>query len=475
MLPPKDESIELKPTIAIIGRPNVGKSTLFNRVTRTRSALVANISGLTRDPKVGIGKIGDAGYIVVDTGGIDSVDEDELSAAAASKALQVAKECAAIILVVDGRAGSNASDIMLADELRKFNIPVTVAVNKTEGLDFDLVLSEFSHLQIGPIIPISAAHGEGLISLIELATSQWETASYYETEAEDLDQIRIAVLGRPNVGKSTLVNRVLGDEKMITSDIPGTTRDSVEFDFNRDEQSYVIVDTAGVRRKGKTDGIAEKFSVMQTLQALDRANIALLVIDAREPITDQDLNLLGLAIDSGRSIVIAVNKWDNLSEEVRDDCRKALDRRLRFARYAEICFISALRGTGLKAMFDSINRAAAASIQKHKTNDLTKLLIKALDTHQPPMVQGRRIKLRFAHMGGSNPPKIIIHGNQGDKLPESYKKFLENFFRQELNLVGTPIKFFFLKGENPYSGRKNQLTKRQLVKKKRLMRFVKKR
>jgi GTPase len=471
----ENKNPKLKPAIAIIGRPNVGKSTLFNRITRSRNALVANISGLTRDPKVGIGKIGDAGYIVVDTGGIDSSDDDELSAAAASKALQVAKECAAIILVVDGRSGSNASDSLLAAELRKFNIPITVAVNKTEGLDFDLVLSEFSHLQIGPIIPVSAAHGEGVISLVEMLTSEWEVASYYEANDDDLDRIRIAVLGRPNVGKSTLVNRILGDEKMITSDIPGTTRDSVEFDFTRDDQSYVVVDTAGVRRKGKTDGIAEKFSVMQTLQALDRANIALLVIDAREAITDQDLNLLGLAIDSGRSIVIAVNKWDNLSEEVRDSCRTALDRRLRFARYAEICFISALKGTGLKGMFESINTAAAASIQKHKTNDLTKLLIKALDTHQPPMVQGRRIKLRFAHMGGNNPPKIIIHGNNGDQLPESYKKYLENFFRQELKLVGTPIKFFFLKGENPFAGRKNQLTKRQIVKKKRLMRFVKKR
>jgi GTP-binding protein len=474
MLPPEDKSPKLKPIIAIIGRPNVGKSTLFNRITHTRNALVANISGLTRDPKVGIGKVGNAGYIIVDTGGVDSADEDELSAAAASKALQVAKECSAIILVVDGRSGSNASDIMLANELRKFNIPVTVAINKTEGLDFDLVLSEFSHLQIGPIIPVSAAHGEGIISLIEPLTSQWEVASYYETDDDDLNRIRIAVLGRPNVGKSTLVNRILGDEKMITSDIPGTTRDSVEFDFARDDQSYVIIDTAGVRKKGKTDGIAEKFSVMQTLRALDRANTALLVIDAREPITGQDLNLLGLAIDSGRSIVIAVNKWDSLSEEVRDSCRAALDRRLRFARYAEICFISALKGTGLKGMFESINTAAAASIQKHKTNDLTKLLIKALETHQPPMVQGRRIKLRFAHMGGNNPPKIIIHGNQGDQLPESYKKYLENFFRQELKLIGTPIKIFFLKGDNPFSGRKNQLTKRQLVKKKRLMRFVKK-
>ncbi len=469
-----NQNLSLKPTIAIVGRPNVGKSTLFNRITRTRSALVANIAGLTRDPKVGLGKVGEKDYIVVDTGGIDSSEKNELGLIAGKKSLEVAKECNAIIFVVDAREGLNAADEQLALDLRRFNSKIVVAVNKSEGLDQISVSAEFSSLQIGSIMPISASHGEGITSLIENICDDWPPVNEDTHSQTDPNRIKISVIGRPNVGKSTLVNRIIGNESMITSDIPGTTRDSINFDFKRRDQDFTIIDTAGIRRKGKTKGIAEKFSVMQSLQALDHANVTVLLIDAGEGITDQDLHLLGLTIDHGGSIVIAINKWDMLDSEGREKCKKGLDRRLTFAKFIEVCEISALKGRGLNSLFLSINKSYEASFRKHKTNDITNILLAAVAAHPTPMVKGRRVKLRFAHMGGENPPKIVIHGNLVDTLPNSYKKYLENFFRKELDLVGTPIKLFFLSGDNPYAGRKNQLTKRQQIKRRRLMQHVKK-
>ncbi|MEQ8660280.1 MAG: ribosome biogenesis GTPase Der [Gammaproteobacteria bacterium] len=463
-----------RPTIGIVGRPNVGKSTLFNRITRTRGALVADVSGLTRDPKVGIGRLGTAGYIVVDTGGIDDGAEDALSLAVARQALAVARECDAVILVVDGRSGLNAADELLAAELRQAGVSAALAVNKCEGLDGALVTAEFQRLGLAPLYAISAAHGEGVLDLVETLTAAWPPASEYGGDPAD-QRTRIAVVGRPNVGKSTLVNRILGEERMITADVPGTTRDSVDTDFARHGRDYCIVDTAGLRRKSRTQGVAEKFSAVQTLQALDRANVVLLVLDARDGVTEQDLTLLGMVIDSGRALVVTINKWDGLDPDQRARVKDELDRRLRFARFAEVRFISALHGSGVGDLFGAVDAAAAAAARSHKTHDLTSLLGAAVTAHQPPLVNGRRIKLRYAHMGGSNPPTIVIHGNQVEALPGSYKRYLENFFRDALDLIGTPVQLEFRQGENPYAGRRNQLTQRQQVKRRRLMRHVKKR
>ena len=462
-----------RPTIGIVGRPNVGKSTLFNRLTRSRSALVADVPGLTRDPKVGIGRLGSAGYIVVDTGGIDETAEDALSAQVARQALAVARECDAVILVVDGRSGLNVSDELLAAELRRAGVRAVLAVNKCEGLDANLVTGEFQRLGLADVRAISAAHGEGVVDLIEALTDGWRPASDYGGDPADA-RTRLAVVGRPNVGKSTLVNRILGEERMITADLPGTTRDSVDTDFSRHGRDYCIVDTAGLRRKSRTHGVAEKFSAVQTLQALDRANVVLLVLDARDGVTEQDLTLLGMILDSGRALVVVINKWDGLDADQRARVKSELDRRLRFARFAEVRFISALHGSGVGDLFGAIDTAAAAASRSHKTHDLTSLLGEAVAAHQPPLVHGRRIKLRYAHMGGANPPTIVIHGNQVESLPGSYKRYLENYFREALELVGTPVQLEFRQGDNPYAGRRNKLTPRQQNKRRRLMRHVKK-
>lgn len=463
----------LRPTIAIVGRPNVGKSTLFNRITRSRDALVADVPGLTRDPRVGIGRMGEAGYIVVDTGGIDDAADDDISGLVAEQALAAAAECDAIVLLVDGRAGMNAADEFLASALRRMGKPLIVGVNKCEGVDVDLAASEFSALGAGQTHTISAAHGDGVAELIDAVTTGWPPAESYHAAEHD-QRIRVAVLGRPNVGKSTLVNRILGEERMITCDLPGTTRDSIDSDFERDGQAYTIIDTAGLRRKSKTSGVAEKFSVVQTLQALDSAAVALLIVDARESITEQDLTLLGLVLESGRALVVVVNKWDGLDVDQRDQIKRDLDRRLRFAEFAEVRFISALHGSGVGDLFGAIGTAWQAATQAQKTGNLSQLLKRAVTSHPPPLVRGRRIKLRYAHLGGRNPPTIVIHGNQTDSVPGSYVRYLENFFRDELGLVGTPVKIEFRQSDNPFAGRRNKLTPRQQYKRRRMMKHVKK-
>ncbi len=469
-----DPRTSLRPAIAIVGRPNVGKSTLFNRLTRSREALVADVPGLTRDPKVGIGRIGDAGYIVVDTGGIDDGDGGAINARVAEQALAIARDCRAVVLLVDGRAGLTSGDQALAAELRRAGVATTVAVNKCEGMDAAVAAAEFSELGFAGTHTISAAHGDGVNALVEAVTADWPPADDYAPDASD-QRVRIAVVGRPNVGKSTLVNRILGQQRMITADEPGTTRDSIDSDFERRGRAYTIIDTAGLRRKSRAHGVAEKFSAVQTLQALDRANVVVLVVDARESITEQDLSLLGLVLDAGRALVVAVNKWDGIDADERRRIKDELNRRLRFAPFAETCFISALHGTGVGDLFRPIDAAWRAASTAHKTGDLSDLLASAVAEHQPPLVRGRRIKLRYAHMGGRNPPTIVIHGNQVDAVPGSYRRYLENYFRERLALVGTPIRIEFRQGDNPYAGRRNVLNKRQVDKRRRLMQHVRKR
>ena len=462
-----------KPTIAIVGRPNVGKSTLFNRLTRSRDALVADVPGLTRDPKVGIGRVGEAGYIVVDTGGIDEAAEDLLAGRVSDQALAAARLCDAVIVMVDARAGINAADEQIVKTLREAGLRAVLAVNKAEGREANLALAEFASLGLAEGHAISAAHGDGVGAMIESLTAGWPATADYAREDRS-GRIRIAVVGRPNVGKSTLVNRILGEERMITSNVPGTTRDAVDADFERHGRAYTIIDTAGLRRRARTQGIEEKFSAVQTLHALDRAQVALLLIDAQDGLTEQDLHLLGMVLESGRALVVVVNKWDGLDTEKRERIHREIDRRLRFAHFAEVRCISALHGSGVGMLFPAIDAAWEAAFAAPKTRDLTELLAQAVVAHAPPLVRGRRIKLRYAHLGGRNPPTIVIHGNQVENVPGSYKRYLENFFREQLDLVGTPIQLEFRQGENPYAGRRNQLTQRQQDSRRRLMKHVKK-
>ncbi len=461
---------EAKPALAIVGRPNVGKSTLFNRLTRSRDALVADIPGVTRDVKVGLGRLGSANYLVVDTGGITD-NADLLADQIASQALAAIEDCAAALFLVDMRAGLSAADEQLARQLRKTGKPIFIAANKAEGTDAADATAEFARLGLGQVYAISAAHGVGVGHLIDAITAPWVTES--EAAPERDTSVRVAICGRPNVGKSTLVNRMLGENRMITSDLAGTTHDSVAIPMERHGREYTLIDTAGLRRKGRVSDVIEKFSAIKALQAIDLAQVVVAVLDARDGISEQDLTVLGAVIECGRSLIIAVNKWDGLSAETRDAMRRDLDRRLDFCDFAEVCFISALHGTGVGELFDLIDAAYTSAHVDVPTRVLTDLLETALERHNPPLVRGRRIKLRYAHFGGKNPPTVIIHGTQTDEVPESYRRYLANFFRNALKLVGTPVRIDFKYGENPFEGRRNPLNRRQVQKRRRLMRHTK--
>ena len=482
------------PVIALVGRPNVGKSTLFNRLTKTRDAIVADYSGLTRDRKYGEAKWQGRTYIVIDTGGI-SGDEEGIDAKMAEQSLQAIEEADAVLFMVDSRAGMTAADQMIAEHLRKKNKRTFLVANKVDTVDPDIARAEFSPLAIGDAYPIAAAHGRGVNGLLQAALGifpkdEGEEDELAEGEAaeggegaerqqripgpDEKSGIKIAIIGRPNVGKSTLVNRMLGEERVIVYDQAGTTRDSIYIPFERDEVKYTLIDTAGVRRRGKIFEAVEKFSVVKTLQAIQDANVVIFVMDAREGVVDHDLNLLGFVLETGRALVIALNKWDGMDQHERERVKSELERRLQFVDFADIHFISALHGTGVGHLYKSVQESFRSAVTRWPTSFLTQILEDAVSTHQPPLVNGRRIKLRYAHLGGANPPLVVIHGNQVDAVPRAYSRYLENTYRRVLKLVGTPIRIEFKGGENPYEGKKNTLTERQVNKKRRLMSHHKK-
>ena len=457
------------PVVALVGRPNVGKSTLFNRLTNTRDALVADYPGLTRDRKYGQAKFEKRQFIVVDTGGITG-DEEGIDAEMAQQSLLAIEEADVVLFLVDARAGMLPADQGIADHLRRINKKVFVVANKVDGIDGDSESAEFYSLGLGDIKQIAAAHGRGVSQLLqdalkplesdfpdmEIVDEEPEEEEDAETQRQRLQDlpIKLAIVGKPNVGKSTLTNRILGEERVVVFDMPGTTRDSVYIPMERDEREYILIDTAGVRKRKKISEAVEKFSIVKTLQAIEEANVVLLVIDAREGITDQDLSLLGFVLNSGRSLVVAVNKWDGLSTDVKDDIKREMDRRLGFIDFARIHFISALHGSGVGNLFESVQEAYMSATKRINTALLTQIMEMAQDDHQPPLVRGRRVKMKYAHAGGYNPPVIVIHGNQVDDLPSSYKRFLMNYFRKALEIMGTPIKIEFREGNNPFEGKR---------------------
>lgn len=463
-----------KPVVAILGRPNVGKSTLFNRLTKSRDALVADVAGVTRDVNVGSGKLGNAAYLVADTGGIDSASRESLRAKISERALTIANDCTALLLLVDAKEGLNSEDQYIAAEIRKTGLPIYLVVNKVDGSEPDLVSIDFTRLGLSQPIPISALSGNGVAELVQQVTAGWPPASSYTPDSDD-DRIRVAIVGRPNVGKSTLVNRMLGEERMITEDRPGTTHDSVATHFERRSQRFTLIDTAGLRRRSRVTDIVEKFSAIKALQAIDLASVVVVVLDSTEAVTEQDAHLLGLVLESGRSVVVAVNKWDGLASVKRDQIRRELDRKLKFIEYARRVFISALHGTGVGVLLENVKQAWQSSQISARTNTVTEMLNRAITAHPPPLKRGRRVKLRYAHFGGRNPPTIIIHGNQTQMLPESYRRYLANYFRDAFKLVGTPVRIEFKQSSNPYAHKRNTLTPRQAQKKRRLMKYVKRR
>jgi GTPase len=462
------------PVIALVGRPNVGKSTLFNALTRSREALVADLPGVTRDRHYGICHTGARPFVVVDTGGLSGVDEgiDGLTAQQVRFAIE---EAQLLVFVVDARDGLLPQDRTILDELRRSGKPIIAAVNKTDGLDEPSALAEFSRFGIALTLPLSAVQNRGTEELIAAALPFLPEDA--DQVAEDLndDSIRVAIVGRPNAGKSTLINRLLGEERLIVSDVAGTTRDPIRVALERDGRRYTLIDTAGVRRKARVEEGVEKFSVIKTLQSMAAAQVVVFMIDARENLADQDLTLIGHAMDEGRAVVIAVNKWDGMDAYQREQCQRALERRLVFISWAKQVFISALHGSGLRELMRAIVRAHASANKELGSSELTRALEKAYESYQPPLVRGHAPKLRFAHPGGSNPPTIVIHGSRTKHIAPAYQRYLENFFRQRFKLEGTPIRIVLRDGENPFAGKKNVLTEAQVRKRQRMVREMKKR
>ena len=445
----------MKPVIAIVGRPNVGKSTLFNRLTRSRDALVADLPGLTRDRHYGEGRMGERPFLAIDTGGFEPVAKDGIMHEMAKQTRQAVAEADMVIFLVDGRQGITPHDKTITDFLRKSGRAVMLVVNKAEGMKYSAVTADFYELGLGDPYVISAAHGDGVMDLLEealnLALKQQPPVDDALVVANTGKQIKIAIVGRPNVGKSTLVNTLLGEERVIAFDMPGTTRDAIEIPFERDGRHYVLIDTAGIRRRGKVFEAIEKFSVVKTLQAISEANVVLLLLDAQQDISEQDAHIAGFVLESGRALVVGVNKWDGLISERRDEIKIDIERKLNFLSFAKFHFISALKSTGVDQLMKSINSAYAAAMSDLSTPKLTRALIEAVEHQQPRRKGSIRPKLRYAHQGGMNPPIVVIHGNALDSIDDNYKRYLEKHFRETFSLVGTPLRIELRSSKNPFA------------------------
>ncbi len=471
------------PVIALVGRPNVGKSTLFNQLTRTRDALVADFPGLTRDRQYGVGRVGEHPYVLIDTGGLGEPD-DVTYHHMQRQALRALDEADAILFLVDARTGVTPGDEALTADLRQRGKRVWLVMNKVDGVDADVAAADFHGLGLDTPWPIAAVHGRGVRRLIDDVLETLMPAA----EAADRDPqpvpdglsapagddpttaIEVAIVGRPNVGKSTLVNRLIGEERVLVYDMPGTTRDAIRVPFERDGRAFTLIDTAGVRRRSRVRETVEKFSVVKTLQAIEASRVVIMVLDAQQEISEQDAHLIGHVIEAGRGLVLAVNKWDGLEPGARERIRRELDVKLGFLDFTRPRFISALHGTGVGRLLEEVARVDEAGRRELGTPELNRILAEATEAHQPPLIRGRRIKLRYAHQGGRNPPTIVVHGNQTAALPGAYRRYLVNRFRRELGLWGTPIRLELRTGENPYAGRRNKLTPRQQRKRERLIR-----
>ncbi|WP_174233147.1 ribosome biogenesis GTPase Der [Neopusillimonas maritima] len=471
-----------KPVVALVGRANVGKSTLFNRLTRSRAALVADFAGLTRDRHYGEGRLGNHAYLVVDTGGFEPIAKEGIMVEMARQTEQAIAEADVVIFLVDARAGINAHDHEIARLLRRAGQRVLLAVNKAEGMKHGSAAAEFYELGLGEPYPISASHGDGVVDLIDNAlsflddgvadqesgqeASDW-TPEADENEINDVDvavedvaesgtekdkyhRIKLAIVGRPNVGKSTLINTLIGEERVIAFDLPGTTRDAIEIEFEKDGTAYTLIDTAGLRRRGKVFQAVEKFSVIKTLQAIEACNVVVLMLDAHTEISDQDAHIAGFILETGRALVIAINKWDGLDDHARDRIKRDFERKLRFLSFAKVHTISALKGRGIQPLIKSVKQAHAAAFAKLPTPRLTRVLHAAVEQQPPPRKGIFRPKMRYAHQGGQNPPLIIVHGNALDAIPDSYRRYLETRFRTEFKLEGTPLRIEFKSSQNPY-------------------------
>jgi GTP-binding protein len=443
----------MKPVIALVGRPNVGKSTLFNRLTRSRDALVADLPGLTRDRHYGEGRVGERPFLVVDTGGFEPVAKEGIMYQMALQTKQAVAEADVVVFLVDGRQGLTPHDKTITDFLRKSNRPVLLVVNKSEGMRYTSVVADFYELGMGEPYVISSAHGDGVADLVEEALNV--AFAQRPDDPEELEQadkgIKIALVGRPNVGKSTLINTLVGEERVIAFDMPGTTRDSIEIPFERDGKQYTLIDTAGIRRRGKVFEAIEKFSVVKTLQSISEANVVVLMLDAQQDISEQDAHIAGFVLETGRALVIAVNKWDGLRSDERDEIKIDIDRKLDFLSFAKMHFISALKAQGIGPLMRSLDQAYAAAFAKLPTPKLTRALEEAVEKQEPKRKGGFRPKMRYAHQGGMNPPIIVIHGNALEAISEPYKRYLEKHFRDTFSLVGTPLRIEFRTGKNPFA------------------------
>jgi GTP-binding protein len=459
------------PVVAIVGRPNVGKSTLFNALTRTRDALVADIPGVTRDRQYGISRVGATPCLLVDTGGLVS-NAEGIDYLTAQQVHQAINESELVLFIVSARDGLMAEDAEIAALLRRSSRKVVMVANKIDGLDEDTAMADFASLGMGDLLPIAATHRRGLESMMKVVDRHLPVLPETDDEGADADRMRLAILGRPNVGKSTLVNRLLGEERVLAFDQPGTTRDTISVPLERDGQLYELIDTAGVRRRSRISEVVEKFSTIKALQAIDRAHVVILMLDASEGLTDQDTTLLGHVLTQGRALVIALNKWDGLDADHRKRVRSELDRKLTYVNWAQRVTISALHGSGIQELINAVQVAWKSALKDFSTPELTRVLKAAFDAHQPPMKQGRTAKLRYAHAGGKLPPRIVIHGSRTDTVPDGYRRYLVNRFIKHFKLKGTPVFLSFRDSDNPYKDRKNILSRRQLDKRKRLKKFT---